>query len=48
MDESKINKKHPAGRALVTPSVECYGCKVFLAFMKCFGLTFADVNRQIK
>lgn len=41
---NKTENKHTEGRPKNLPSKECLECKLFHAFMTCFGLTFADLR----
>lgn len=39
------NKPKQQDNSSVPSSAECFECKIYLAFMTCFGLTFADMKR---
>ncbi len=41
----EITDKKKMAKRPVTPTAECLECKLFLTFMKCFGLTFAEIKR---
>lgn len=44
--DKPIKQTHPTERAVKTPTAECLECKLYRAFVTCFGLTFADVKRM--
>lgn len=42
---ASYDKKRPVERPIKTPPAECLECRLFLAFIECFGLTKADVKQ---
>lgn len=40
------NKKHSTDMSMPTHPIECFECKLFIAFMKCFGLTEDDIKKR--
>lgn len=42
---NKTRRKQNEGKRVSLPSKECIECKLYRAFVTCFGITVADMKR---